>query len=145
MGLAARRRSAAARQVSSRAASICVAISAILNWMAWKSAIGVAELLALAGVADRGLEGGLGDPDREGGDADPPLVEDPQRVDEAHALAPEQVLGGDPAVLEDELGGVRRAHPELVLLLAGAEAGRPALDDEGRDALLALRRGRSPP
>ena len=41
------------------------------------------------------------------------------------------------AVLEDELGRVRRAHAELVLLLSRAEARRPPLDHEGGDALLA--------
>src|SRR5262249_15138002 len=54
------------------------------------------------------------------------------------ALLAEEVLRGHAAVLEDELGRVRGAHAELVLLLAGAEALRPALDDEGGDALLAL-------
>ena len=57
-----------------------------------------------------------------------PMPSSPSRFAERHA-----------AVLEDQLGGVRGAHAELVLLAPGAEARRPALDDERRDALLARR------
>src|SRR5262249_8219433 len=98
----------------------------------------VAELLALARVAHRGLERRLGDAHGERGDADPPAVEDAEGVHEAATLLAEEGLRGHAAVLEDELGGVGRAYAELVLLLARAEALRPALDDEGGDALLAL-------
>ena len=47
----------------------------------------------------------------------------------------QDVLRRHLAVLEDELAGVRAAHPELVELLRGLEARHPLLDDEGRDAL----------
>ena len=35
-------------------------MSASVNWVAWKSAIGLAELLALLGVFDRLVEAALG-------------------------------------------------------------------------------------
>jgi hypothetical protein len=43
------------------------------------------------------------------------------------------VVVGDEALLQDHLGGVRGADAELVLLLAGAEALHPLLDDERRE------------
>jgi hypothetical protein len=52
--------------LSWRAASIWVAISAILKRIAWKSEIDRLELPALAGVLDRIVERALGQPDRAG-------------------------------------------------------------------------------
>ena len=100
---------------------------------------GMAELAPSLRVGHRGFQRGLGDPDREGGDADAAAVQDLQRVHEPVALLAQEVLGGHAAVLEDQLGGVGGAHAELVLLLARPEALHPALQDEGGDALVALR------
>ena len=42
----------------------CIAMSASMNWMPWKSAIALAELLALLDVADGDVERALGDAER---------------------------------------------------------------------------------
>ena len=82
-------------------------------------------------------------PDRPGADADAPLVEDLQGVEEAVVDLAQPLLVGDLDVLQHQLGGVRGVQPHLLDLLAGAEAGRPALDDEGGQPLgLLLRAGR---
>jgi hypothetical protein len=51
----------------------------------------------------------------------------------------EDVGGGHPAVVEEELAGGGGADAELVFLLADGEAGGFTLDEEGRDALIAGR------
>jgi hypothetical protein len=91
-------------------------------------------------VAHGVVEGALGRADHLRADADAALVEglDGDLVALAHLA--EHVLLGDLAVLEDQLAGARRADAELVLLLADGEALEAALDEEGRDALVALRR-----
>ena len=54
--------------------------------------------------------------------------------------APEQVLDGDPAVLEDDLGGMRGTDADLRLLLALAQPGRALADHErGLAAMAELR------
>ena len=57
-----------------------------------------------------------------------------QHVD-ALALMAQHVLEGDLHVLEDQLGRVRAAHPELVEMRAGREARHGLLDQEGGDPL----------
>jgi hypothetical protein len=52
----------------------------------------VTELLAAGRVRHGGFQGGLGDAQGERRDADAPAVQDAERVDEAVALAPEEVL-----------------------------------------------------
>ena len=53
--------------------------------------------------------------------------------------APEAVRRGHPAPLEDELGRVRGAEPELVLHLGDEESRRALLDQERGDAVMRLR------
>jgi len=48
------------------------------------------------------------------------------------------VIGRHAALLEHDLGGVAGAHAQLVLFLPRRHAGRPALDDERRDAAVPL-------
>src|SRR6185295_15711762 len=52
-------------------------------------------------------------------------------------LLAEEVGGGYPAVLERQLAGVAGPPAQLVQLAADGEAGRAALDDEEREALVA--------
>src|ERR1700740_3197999 len=94
------------------------------------------EGLALLGVVARGLVRAAGDADGERADGDAASVEDFHGVDEAIADLAEDVLARYTAVFEHELRGVAGAHAELVLFLAGADAGAVHLDGEGGDAVL---------
>ena len=85
--------------------------------MAWPNCLRTRRVL------QRLLERALGDAERQRGDADATVVERPHEIDEARAFLAEPVLGRDLDVFHDQLAGVRRAPSELVLLLAGAEAG----------------------
>src|SRR4029453_17860825 len=55
---------------------------------------------------------------------------------EAAALDAEEILRRHRALLEGQLGGVRRAHAHLVELAAHREAGPSALDEEHGDAVV---------
>src|ERR1044072_1328141 len=59
---------------------------------------------------------------RERGDPDASRVEGLHEVDEAVPFLAEQILDGNFDILHDQLGRVRGAPTELVLLLAGAES-----------------------
>ena len=92
-------------------------MSASLNWIAWKSRDRVAELLALARVADRGLERGLRDAERERRDPDAPAVEDAQRVDEALPSARRRRFSAGTRQSSNTSSEVSEERtPELVLL-----------------------------
>src|SRR6185369_15805704 len=95
----------------------------------------LAELLALLGVADRGVERGLGDADGQGPGGRTREIERGHRNLEPLALGPEPVARRDRAVREVQRHGGRGADPELLLLLADLEAGRALLDQERRHAL----------
>ena len=120
-------------QTSARAASISVAMSAIMNATPWKRADRLAELLARLGVGHGRVVRALGDAERERADADPPAVEDLQEHPEAVAALAEQVLGREAAAVERELAGRRRVEPELVLDANHAEARRVRRQDERGD------------
>jgi hypothetical protein len=87
---------------------------------------GLAELPALLRVLRRGIESATGHAQRERGDGDAAAVEYAHRVLEAFAQLADQILFGNQAVLEDQLRRVAGAQAELVLFLAGAEAGFPS-------------------
>jgi hypothetical protein len=93
----------------------------------------LAELLALGGIGCAGLERPLHAPDGEGPQLEPPHVEDVERDLVALADLSEHVLHRDLRVLEDERRGRAAADAELVLLAPLGEAGRAALDDQGRE------------
>jgi hypothetical protein len=61
-----------------------------------------------------------------------------RRIDEAVADLAEDVGVRDSAILQHQLGGVRSAHAELVLLLAGPDAGPIHLDRERSHPALAV-------
>ena len=88
----------AARYVSSRAASIRVALSASFHWIAWNEAIGWPNCRALGRVVARRFERALREADRQRGDADAAGVEHLQRVDEPLPFLAEQVIGRHAAV-----------------------------------------------
>ena len=149
-----------ARCTSSRADSISVATSARTCWTCWRSSggrpggralvehllHGVEEDAVAEQVLERPLVRGLCDPERRGAHHRPGQLEGRQRVGGAAAgLAracprqlrvelvdpAEQVVERDPAVLEDQLGGLGGADSDLRLLLAHPQARRVLGDDEG--------------
>jgi hypothetical protein len=81
-------------------------------------------LLARLRVGDAGVERGLRQTDGQGTDGDPPSIEDLEERPESLALGTEQVLGGDPCVLEPQFAGRRCMEPELVLESTDAEPRR---------------------
>ena len=81
--------------MSSRAASISVAMSASLNWIAWKSAIRLPNWRALERVGAGRVVGSLGDPDRLRGDPDPAAVERLHRDREAAVLLVQEPVAPD--------------------------------------------------
>ena len=74
--------------------------------------------------AARAIEGALRKADRQGRDADAAGVEHLERADEAHADLAEQLVGRHAALVENDLGGLGRAHAQLVFLAARAQARR---------------------
>jgi hypothetical protein len=80
------------------------------------------ELLPFARKAHRLVERGLGDPERLRGDADSSAVEARERDPHSHPFRTEQILGGNTAVLEDELDRRRRLEPHFLLDLPDREA-----------------------
>ena len=98
----------------------------------------LAERLALGAVAQHDVEAALRDAEAHRGQAEPLDLEVAHHVGEAVALGAEQVGGRDPAVVEDQLRHRRRPHAHLRDLVAGGEAGRAALDEEGGDPAVEL-------
>ena len=90
----------------------------------------LAELAALARVADGVVGRALRDSDGLRGGAQARALERAQRDRQALADLADHVLLGHAHVVEDRLPGRRGADPELVLELADAEARPVGLDDE---------------
>src|SRR5215467_2989598 len=109
-----------------------------LELHALKVADGLAELLALAGVGDGVVERTTRQTNHLGADGDAALVErlDSNLVALAHFT--HYVLARHAAIVEDQLARGRRPETQLVLLVAHLEAGKGALDEERRDATIAL-------
>jgi hypothetical protein len=99
---------------------------------------GLAELLALLCVADHVLERARGEADHLRADADAALVQRLNRHLVALADVAQHLSGVHAAILEQELARARRADAELVLFLADRESRCAALDEERRDALVAV-------
>ena len=108
------------------------------RWIWPNSRIGHAERLALAGVVHHHPQAALGDAERHGGQGEALDLEVAHHVEQALALGAEQVVGRHAAVVEDQLGGHRGAHAELLFqTLTEGEAGDVLLDHERADAALA--------
>src|SRR5271166_1835309 len=99
---------------------------------------GLAELFALLGVTNRGIESALSHAEAECGDGDTAAIENFQAACEAFAFGAEKILGGDFAVGEDNFGSVAGAHAQLVFFLAGAKTGSSLFKDERADAVRAF-------
>src|SRR5262249_51634217 len=96
---------------------------------------GLAELLALPRESRAQLEAVLGAAERADAQLPAAHVEDVERDLVPLAGLPEQILGGNEAVLEIERAGGAAADAELVLLGPDREPGRAALDEEGGELL----------
>src|SRR5215470_10717972 len=94
----------------------------------------LAELFALLRVFQGRFVRALRYAERQRGYRDAPAVQNLHGVDEAAPGLANQVLFWNPAILKDHRGGLRGAHAELVLFLAGDETFGLPLDDEGADA-----------
>ena len=90
----------------------------------------LAELLALLGVVEGEVEHGLGEAERQRGDGDAADLERPQELAEAEVRVADEVLVGDPHVVEVQLAGVEALPPDAPHLRAHREPGRVLLDDE---------------
>src|SRR5207253_3291703 len=96
----------------------------------------LSERLALLRVRNRLLQRAAQEADAERADGDSPLVEDTQRIDEAVIDLADAVLVRHHDVLEDQLGGVARAHSQLSVQRSLGESIHAPLEDEGGNALL---------
>ena len=84
---------------------------------------GLAELLALAGIVQRLLHQPFGDADAQGGDVDAATLQHLHGGLEAlTGHAADDGRGRHPAVVEDDVGGVRALLPHLAVGLADVEA-----------------------
>ena len=92
---------------------------------------GLSELLPRVDVREHLVKRGLHQAERPAGQHEPLKVEPGHKHVDALVKPTEDVLGGDTTVLEDELAGVRPAHPELVQFLRRAEPGHALLDQKG--------------
>ncbi|CAN4021913.1 Spermidine/putrescine-binding periplasmic protein, partial [Dysosmobacter welbionis] len=99
---------------------------------------GLAELDTALGVGHGLFHGALGNAQSLGRDADAAAVQGLHGDLEALALLAQQVLLGNDAVGEHDLGGGGAVQAHLLFVLAHGEAGEAALHDEGGDAAGAL-------
>src|SRR4249919_91519 len=97
----------------------------------------LAELLALLRVCEREVVRALREPDAHGGDRDPPSIEDLEELLETGTACAEEVPLGHGTVLERELARVRCTPAELLHGRRDDVAGRPVLDDDVRDLVVA--------
>jgi hypothetical protein len=81
-----------------------------------------AELLPLIGVAHPFIETGLGDAQRLGGDPDAPGVQGRQADGQALPGLAEQMVPGDPAVIQADRGDRIGAHAAQILQVAHHES-----------------------
>src|SRR4030095_1107192 len=94
----------------------------------------LAKRPSLLRVRPSGLVGALREPDRQCGDADASGIEHLHAVHESMSLFAEQLVGWNPAVIEQDLARVRGAHAKLVFFLSGRHSASTAFDDEGGDS-----------
>ena len=126
-------RSDAARYVSQRAASSSVAMSASLNWIAWNFEMGWPNCSRVLRVVRRQVEHGLGQAERQRRDRDAPDLERAEELAEPHRGIADEVIVGDPHVVEGQLARVETAPADAAHLRAHREAGGVLLHDEARE------------
>ena len=114
-----------------------LAMSASIHCTPWNSADRLAELLALLGIVERGLEPGLADADGERGDADAALVEHAHHHVEAAPSSPSSASAGSATSLKFEGADLARALAHLVLLRPRSTPSNVQIDDEDAHAAMA--------
>ena len=119
-------------QASSCALVISVTMSASFSCTSWNPAIGSSNCVRPSAYSQRRVVARHRRADRAPRDAVARLVQAHQRRLQA-AASGQEVLFGDVAVVEDELGRDRGAQRVLALDLGRAEPGRPLLDEEPAD------------
>mgnify|MGYP000526683930 CR=1 FL=1 len=107
-----------------------VAISASLKAMLCWAAMGLPNWTRALGVGHGLFHGALGNAQSLGRDADAAAVQGLHGDLEALALLAQQVLLGNDAVGEHDLGGGGAVQAHLLFVLAHGEAGEAALHDE---------------
>ncbi len=122
---------------SRKALSSSSAMSASLAWVSWKPGDRLAELRPVHGVRDGRLQAVAGRAEDAPDDAEPGLGQAGQRALQAAHLGQHRVVR-QPDALEDQLGGHRGPHRQLVLDQRRGEAGRVGRDDEAPDAVVGL-------
>jgi len=100
-----------------------------------KFADGLAELLALLGIFNGGIERALCHAECESCDRDAAAVENFEAAGEAFTFVAEEIFPGDAAIGKDDFRSVAGAQAEFVFFLAGFEAGSSLFDDEGADTV----------
>ena len=121
-----------------RAASIFIAMSAIMNSMPWKLLMDLPNCLRSLTYSMALSRCALRDADGLRADGGAGVVEGLQCGLEAGALVADDAVGGDGAVLEVEFGGRRALDAELLLQRSDGEAGSSLMDHERGDAVGAL-------
>ena len=101
-----------------------------MNCVAWKSAIGLSELLAFLGVSDSLIEAALGAAERAGADVQAAAVQAHHRDAEAFAFAADAVGDGHANLVEIDLRRGLRMPAELLFLRAEADALHVLFDDQ---------------
>src|SRR6266478_9057160 len=99
---------------------------------------GLAELLALLGVANRGIERPLRHAQAESGDGDASSIQNLQAAGKAFAFRAEKIFRRNFAVREDNLGSVAGAHTEFVFFFAGPETRHSLFKNKRTDAVRAF-------
>ena len=124
-------------QTSRRPASTLVAMSAIMNWIAWCIAIGTPNWTLSLEYSVANSKRGAADADGHRRDAGTGAVEGHHRQLEALVFLAEQVLGRDLDFVEGDGRGVGGPLAHLVLLLVDGDPGEVGVDDEGADPAVA--------
>ena len=88
--------------------------------------------MALFRVVRRQVEHRLGQAEGQGCDRDPPDLERSQELAEPHRGIADEVVVGDPDVVEEQFAGVETPPADAAHLRAHREAGGVLLDDEAR-------------
>ncbi len=98
----------------------------------------LAELLALLGVANRGIERPLCHAEAESGDGDASSIQNLQAAGKTLTFRAEKIFRRNFAVCENHFGSVAGAHTEFVFFFAGPETRHSLFKNKRTDAVRAF-------